>query len=365
MIKHATNAMLATQISLANELAMIGEAHGVDTQLVAKAMKMDSRIGSKAYVRPGLGFAGGTLPRDLRALQMAGRRDDFVTFMIDSAIQINVNVIEHIAQSAIAMMPKAPRTICIMGYTYKADTDALRKSPVRAARDTDPSHRSRPEPRRERRRLRPALRRQAHRASRWTTTRTGSSDLRILHTCRGTRSNARPIYPAASTCSSSSRRCRSSSSSTGAECAPAIVYDLCDGVDRGDALTAGLSYKAIWQPIESWTTARATHDWAAPTGYVGYLMNQAHHALRRCKRCGVAYTQPLRDPITGVSGPYHVWKGETCDAIVDSLASALAQQSTGPGPTCRRCGKLTNDVRNPTATGPGQRCACARPEVGE
>ena len=73
MIKHATNAMLATQISLANELAMIGEGHGADTQLVAKAMKLDPRIGRNAYVRPGLGFAGGTLPRDLRALQAASR----------------------------------------------------------------------------------------------------------------------------------------------------------------------------------------------------------------------------------------------------------------------------------------------------
>lgn len=69
MVKHATNAFLATSISFANEIARIGSVHGVDSDVVAQALRADSRIGQKAYVRAGAGFGNGTLERDLIALQ--------------------------------------------------------------------------------------------------------------------------------------------------------------------------------------------------------------------------------------------------------------------------------------------------------
>lgn len=130
MVKHANNAFLATSISFANELARIGEAYGVDSHLVAKALKLDKRIGSGAYVAPGLGFAGGTLPRDLRVLQKIGLEKNIPTKLVDSVLEINEAttqaIADIVAHNLKSKNSKGP--ILILGYTYKPDTDTLRRS---------------------------------------------------------------------------------------------------------------------------------------------------------------------------------------------------------------------------------------------
>lgn len=130
MVKHANNAFLATSISFANELARIGEKFGVDSAIVGKALKLDKRIGQSAYVVPGLGFAGGTLPRDLRVLKEVGKKSNIPTLLIDAVLQINENtthavfeiISNHIRGQSLA------KRVLILGYTYKADTDTLRRS---------------------------------------------------------------------------------------------------------------------------------------------------------------------------------------------------------------------------------------------
>jgi UDPglucose 6-dehydrogenase len=88
MIKHATNAFLATSISLVNELARIGRPFDVDMSAVEQALRADSRIGPKAYVRAGAGFAGGTLERDLKALQRVGEQ----TRIVDAVLAVNAEL---------------------------------------------------------------------------------------------------------------------------------------------------------------------------------------------------------------------------------------------------------------------------------
>lgn len=129
MVKHATNAFLATSISFANELARIGELMGVDNQAVATALKMDKRIGKGAYVSPGLGFAGGTLPRDLRILQKFARENKVPSQLVDSVLNIN----EATADSLVSSMENylgaiKGKTILVIGYTYKPEIDTLRRS---------------------------------------------------------------------------------------------------------------------------------------------------------------------------------------------------------------------------------------------
>jgi UDPglucose 6-dehydrogenase len=130
MVKHANNAFLATSISFANELARIGEAFGVDSHLVAKALKLDKRIGAGAYVAPGLGFAGGTLPRDLRVLQKIGIEKNIPTRLVDSVLDINEATTQAIADIvSINLKTKGSKgPVLILGYTYKPDTDTLRRS---------------------------------------------------------------------------------------------------------------------------------------------------------------------------------------------------------------------------------------------
>src|SRR5699024_1054036 len=66
LVKASANAFLATKISFINAVSEMCEATGADVTDVARAIGMDERIGSK-FLRAGVGFGGGCLPKDIRA----------------------------------------------------------------------------------------------------------------------------------------------------------------------------------------------------------------------------------------------------------------------------------------------------------
>ncbi len=66
LVKASANAFLATKISFINAIAEICEATGADVTHVARAIGMDERIGRR-FLRAGVGFGGGCLPKDIRA----------------------------------------------------------------------------------------------------------------------------------------------------------------------------------------------------------------------------------------------------------------------------------------------------------
>ena len=66
LVKVAANAFLATKISFINAMAEVCEAVGADVASLAESLSYDHRIGG-AGMRPGLGFGGGCLPKDIRA----------------------------------------------------------------------------------------------------------------------------------------------------------------------------------------------------------------------------------------------------------------------------------------------------------
>ena len=66
MIKYASNCMLATKISYWNEIFLICEELGVDSQVVADIVGLDPRIGRYGTVH-GKAFGGKCLPKDLKA----------------------------------------------------------------------------------------------------------------------------------------------------------------------------------------------------------------------------------------------------------------------------------------------------------
>ncbi|BCJ49708.1 UDP-glucose 6-dehydrogenase [Actinoplanes sp. NBRC 14428] len=66
LVKVAANSFLATKISYINAMAEVCEATGADVHDLAEALAYDERIGGK-FLRPGLGFGGGCLPKDIRA----------------------------------------------------------------------------------------------------------------------------------------------------------------------------------------------------------------------------------------------------------------------------------------------------------
>jgi UDPglucose 6-dehydrogenase len=65
-VKVAANSFLATKISFINAMAEVCETTGADVSDLAAALSYDTRIGGR-FLKPGLGFGGGCLPKDIRA----------------------------------------------------------------------------------------------------------------------------------------------------------------------------------------------------------------------------------------------------------------------------------------------------------
>ena len=67
LVKVAANAFLATKISFINAIAELCEVTTADVKMIADAIGCDDRIGRR-FLDAGLGFGGGCLSKDIRAL---------------------------------------------------------------------------------------------------------------------------------------------------------------------------------------------------------------------------------------------------------------------------------------------------------
>ncbi|WP_165987202.1 UDP-glucose/GDP-mannose dehydrogenase family protein [Streptomyces sp. YIM 98790] len=133
LVKAAANSFLATKISFINAMAEVCEAAGGDVVRLAEAIGHDERIGRK-FLRAGIGFGGGCLPKDLRAfMARAGELgvDQALTFLreIDS---INMRRRSHMVELTREALGGAVlgRRIAVLGATFKPDSDDVRDSPA-------------------------------------------------------------------------------------------------------------------------------------------------------------------------------------------------------------------------------------------
>jgi UDPglucose 6-dehydrogenase len=129
MGKHASNAWLATSVSFINQIADLCEQVGADVREVATIMKLDARIGPHAFLGAGLGYAGGTLGREIRALQKLGGAHGVSTELFDAVDEVNSHRIGHLMTRLKSMQPELRDVpIAVFGLTYKAGTSTLRRS---------------------------------------------------------------------------------------------------------------------------------------------------------------------------------------------------------------------------------------------
>jgi UDPglucose 6-dehydrogenase len=129
MAKHSSNAFLALSISFANEIADLCQDVGADIDMVTAGMKLDRRIGAHAFLSAGMGFAGGTLGRDLRALQGIGQAVGRPTDVVDATFRVNLSRaslvrrrLEQVFDSLTGLR------VAILGLTYKPGTSTMRRS---------------------------------------------------------------------------------------------------------------------------------------------------------------------------------------------------------------------------------------------
>ena len=129
LIKYASNAFLATKISFINQIADLCETiPGADVQVVARGMGLDHRIG-KEFLKAGLGYGGSCFPKDTSAISAFARERDVNLSIIDSVIAYNEKRVENLAERIARISHSLKgKKVCILGLSFKDNTDDLRES---------------------------------------------------------------------------------------------------------------------------------------------------------------------------------------------------------------------------------------------
>ena len=129
LIKNVANGFLALKLSFVNEVAALAEELGVEVDEVLDGLALDPRIGS-TYMRPGLGFGGSCLPKELQMLATSGRRLGIPMHMARAVAQVNVEQQDRFVRRILRELPSSGARVGLLGLSFKADTDDLRGSPA-------------------------------------------------------------------------------------------------------------------------------------------------------------------------------------------------------------------------------------------
>lgn len=133
LVKVAANSFLATKISFINAMAEIAEVSGADAVALAEAIGYDERIGNK-FLRNGIGFGGGCLPKDIRAFMAraqelgVGKAVDFLADVDDVNLRRRARVVDLLNRELGADL--SGKRVLVLGAAFKPDSDDLRDSPA-------------------------------------------------------------------------------------------------------------------------------------------------------------------------------------------------------------------------------------------
>jgi UDPglucose 6-dehydrogenase len=131
--KLVANAFLAQRVSSINSISALCEKTDADISEVAKAVGMDSRVGSK-FLKASIGFGGSCFKKDILNLvylcRYYGLKD--VAFYWENVVKINEYQQERFIANILNSMfgTLAGKKICILGFAFKADTGDTRESPA-------------------------------------------------------------------------------------------------------------------------------------------------------------------------------------------------------------------------------------------
>ena len=131
LIKYACNAYLALKITFINEIANLCEYVGANVDDVARAMGLDSRIGSK-FLHPGPGYGGSCFPKDMKALISKSKEVGYDFLLLKTTVEVNQRQREIAVKKIIDALSGEVkgRVIGILGLSFKPNTDDIRESPA-------------------------------------------------------------------------------------------------------------------------------------------------------------------------------------------------------------------------------------------
>jgi UDPglucose 6-dehydrogenase len=133
LVKVAANSFLATKISYINAMAEVCEATGADVQMLATALSYDSRIGGR-FLKPGLGFGGGCLPKDIRAFIHraeelgVGKSVAFLRQVDAINRRRRERTVDLIREEAGGSLEGV--RVCCLGAAFKPNSDDIRDAPA-------------------------------------------------------------------------------------------------------------------------------------------------------------------------------------------------------------------------------------------
>jgi UDPglucose 6-dehydrogenase len=130
LVKNAANSYLATRVSFVNELATLCEATGADVEHVISGLATDPRIGAE-YLRPGLGYGGSCLPKDVQSMLAMGREHGVPLDLIAATDRVNAALPGRIVDRLATVLGSLDGArIAVLGLAFKPDTDDIRESPA-------------------------------------------------------------------------------------------------------------------------------------------------------------------------------------------------------------------------------------------
>ncbi len=130
LTKYAANVMLATRISLMNELANIAEKLDADIESVRRGIGSDPRIGYH-FIYPGAGYGGSCFPKDVKALIHTADEAGHDALLVRSVESVNERQ-KHVLFEKVHAHFNGKlngRTIAVWGLAFKPNTDDMREAP--------------------------------------------------------------------------------------------------------------------------------------------------------------------------------------------------------------------------------------------
>jgi UDPglucose 6-dehydrogenase/GDP-mannose 6-dehydrogenase len=141
-LKYSNNCLLATQISIMNELANLSSAiGGINFDNILSGIQTDKRWnpisedgsrvnpGILSYLSPGCGFGGSCFPKDLNALNSLSSQYDSPTDILQAVITVNKKqpfIIERKLSKHFGSLKD--KKILMLGLSFKPETDDVRES---------------------------------------------------------------------------------------------------------------------------------------------------------------------------------------------------------------------------------------------
>ena len=132
LTKYAANIMLATRISLMNELANMADLLGADIEAVRKGIGSDPRIGP-SFLYAGTGYGGSCFPKDVKALIYMAKELGTSASIVESVDAVN-------SDQKLILFKKLHdyfngdlqgKVFTLWGLAFKPNTDDMREAPSR------------------------------------------------------------------------------------------------------------------------------------------------------------------------------------------------------------------------------------------